>query len=279
MSLVIVGASGLVGGSLLDLSASRGYKSVPVTSSSCNLLFESSKKTLKNLIAADDDIVMLAAKTPEKLLGYNLVCDNITMLKNFLDVICEIKFRHLVYVSSDAIFSFQDEIINEQSPKIPETLYGYSHLVREEMLKSAVLGKKLTILRPCAIYGDGDTHNAYGVMRFIRQAISQKQITIFGDGEDLRDHVFVDDLTCCINSAFENQIYGDYNYATGRAINFRNLAEIVARSITGKIEIISRQRKISLLHRHFEVSKLRNAFPNHQPRNVIDGIKSLKIGA
>lgn len=278
MSLVIIGASGFVGKSLLNFSVSRNYHAVPVSSLSCNLLFEASKKTLKDIISADDNIVMLAAKTPEKLKGYNLVSDNITMLRNFLDVICEIKFRHLVYISSDSIFSFQDEIINEQSLKIPETLYGYSHLVREEMLKSAGLGKKLTILRPCAIYGDGDAHNAYGVMRFIREALSQQRITIFGDGEDLRDHVFVDDLAICINSAFENQIYGEYNYATGQAINFRNLAEIVAGVLTGKIEIISSQRKISLRHRHFDVSKLRHSFPNHQPRSVIDGIKSLNIG-
>lgn len=279
MSLVIIGASGFVGRSLFDVCAARDYKVVPVTSSSCNLLFETSKKTLRHLISGDDDIVMLAANTPEKLQGYHLVSDNITMLRNFLDVVSEIEFRHLVYISSDAIFSFQDEIINEQSPKIPETLYGYSHLVREEMLKSAFLGKKLTILRPCAIYGDGDTHNAYGVMSFMRQALSQQQITIFGDGEDIRDHVFVDDLAYCINSAFEHQIYGEYNYATGQAISFRDLAEIVAGSITAKIDIISSPRKISLRHRHFDVSKLRNSFPNNQPRSVVDGIKSLNIGS
>lgn len=279
MSLVLIGASGFVGRVMLEVCTVKNYKVVPVTSSYCNLLLETSKKTLKDLISADDNIVMLAANTPEKLQGYHLASDNIKMLKNFLDVISEIEFRHLVYISSDAIFSFEHEMINEQSPKIPETLYGYSHLVREEMLKTTILAKKLTILRPCSIYGHGDTHNAYGVMSFIRQALSEQQIMIFGDGKDTRDHVLVDDLAYCIHSAFENQIYGEFNYATGAAINFRDLAEIVAKSITSKIKIISRPRIISVKHRRFDISKLKNSFPNHCPRNVIDGIKYLNIGS
>ena len=47
------------------------------------------------------------------------------------------------------------------------------HVIRENYLKSLFL-KKLCILRPTLIYGEGDPHNGYGPNKFIRLAKKMK---------------------------------------------------------------------------------------------------------
>ena len=67
------------------------------------------------------------------------------------------------------------------------------HLTREAILKDN-FNKILCILRPTLIYGPGDTHNGYGPNRFINLALKNKSIPIFGNGEEKRDHIFVEDV-------------------------------------------------------------------------------------
>ena len=59
---------------------------------------------------------------------------------------------------------------------------------------SGVFGKKITIVRPTLIYGSSDPHNGYGPNQFIRLAQAKKDLSLFGRGEEKRDHVNVNDV-------------------------------------------------------------------------------------
>ena len=61
------------------------------------------------------------------------------------------------------------------------------------MLKMAVT-VPIVVLRPSPLYGVADPHNGYGPNRFSRLAAQGGEITLFGEGEEKRDHVFVEDL-------------------------------------------------------------------------------------
>ena len=52
----------------------------------------------------------------------------------------------------------------------------------------------LAILRPTLIYGEKDPHNGYGPNQFRRKANKGEAITLFGEGEERRDHVAIDDV-------------------------------------------------------------------------------------
>ena len=54
--------------------------------------------------------------------------------------------------------------------------------------------KNLCIVRPTLVYGEGDPHNGYGPNRFIK-LIKKKPIELFGRGEELRDHVWINDVS------------------------------------------------------------------------------------
>jgi UDP-glucose 4-epimerase len=278
MARIILGGSGLVGSAVAELSTRLGKEVIAPKSGDLNLLSPLSELNLKKIISEQDDIIMLAAMTPEKLTQTELVYQNIHMFRNFLNSLLNVNFRHLIYVSSDAIFSFNNDVITEDSLKIPDSLYGYSHLVREEMIKRTIPKDKFTILRPCAIYGKNDRHNSYGVMRLYREAKAQGIITLFGNGEDMRDHVFIDDFAQCIDLALDKKISGDYNYATGKSISFSDIATLIKNKTQIKIHLVKCERKLELKHRHFDTKKLKLAFPEHYPRPLEVILSKVKLG-
>src|SRR5258708_20458707 len=71
-------------------------------------------------------------------------------------------------------------------------MHGIMHLARELMLNATVKAP-LAVVRSTLIYGEGDPHNGYGPNRFRRLAAAGQEIVLFGEGEERRDHVLIDD--------------------------------------------------------------------------------------
>ena len=75
---------------------------------------------------------------------------------------------------------------------------------------------KLLIIRPTLIYGPGDPHNGYGPNRFMRLAIVNKNIELFGKGEEVRDHIHIDDVGKIISMLILRRVVGILNLVTSR---------------------------------------------------------------
>ena len=100
---------------------------------------------------------------------------------------------HLLYISSDAVYADDANPVTEQSAVAPSTSHGMMHAARELMFRSEVKAP-FAALRPTLIYGARDPHGGYGPNRFRRQAAEGGPITLFGEGEEKRDHVAVEDV-------------------------------------------------------------------------------------
>ena len=146
---------------------------------------------LSKLISSKDTLVFVAAKAPvknEEMLIYNL-----KMIETLCLAVKNKKINHMVYVSSDAVYSDSLEPISEESLKIPYNLHGIMHLTRENLIKNEI-SIPLAIVRPTLVYGEKDPHNGYGPNLFYRKILLNEDIQIFGNGEERRDHIFVDDV-------------------------------------------------------------------------------------
>ena len=129
------------------------------------------------------------------------------MLKNALEIIKNIEFNQLIYISSDAVYSDSIKPLKENSERLPSNFHGQMHNIREEILK-LYFPKKLCILRPSLLYVYNDTHNGYGPNRFFRDLRKYKILNLFGNGEEKRDHVLIDDLIECIIFSIKNKTKG-----------------------------------------------------------------------
>ena len=107
-----------------------------------------------------------------------------------------------------------------------KSLHGAMHLAREIAFRSEI-PTPLAIVRPTLIYGASDPHNGYGPNRFRRQAARAEEILLFGEGEERRDHVLVDDVAALILRIALRRSTGTLNIATGETYSFRAIAEMV----------------------------------------------------
>jgi UDP-glucose 4-epimerase len=132
------------------------------------------------------------------------------------------------------------------------------------MFKSEVTAP-LVMLRPTLIYGAGDPHNGYGPNRFRRLANKGEPIVLFGDGEERRDHVLVDDVAEIAARVIYRRSSGALNIATAATASFREIAEQVVKA-SGRPAAIKRVPRSGPLphngYRPFDNAACRAAFPD-----------------
>ena len=146
---------------------------------------------------------------------------------------------------------------------------------RERMLESSVQAP-VAILRPSLIYGASDPHNGYGPNRFRRTADQDGKITLFGQGEEQRDHVFIDDVAEIVGRVLSHRSRGVLNLVTGRSVSFGEVAAQIAREDEGRVEIENRPRSGPITHRHFDPAALLKAFPTFRPTPIEEGLRRVQ---
>jgi UDP-glucose 4-epimerase len=131
------------------------------------------------------------------------------------------------------------------------------------------------ILRPSAIYGAADSHNAYGPNRFVRSALASGKIALFGNGEEHRDHIYIGDVARIIHLCLQHSTTGILNAVTGVSPSFREIADTIVESLSGAPAIESHPRQVPIVHRRFNNEALIAAFPNFRPTPLKTGLQEM----
>ena len=265
--VVILGGRGFLGSALAHLLKDT----VPLGSADVNLLELTSVEKLRGIVHEGDALVFASALTPDKGKDAHTQMKNLAMGEHVAAVVESMKFSHVVYISSDAVYADDANPVRETSCASPTTLYGLMHLMRERMILVAATKTPVMILRPCAMYGAGDTHNSYGPNRFLRTALKDRRIQLFGQGEEQRDHLHVEDCAKLIELCLQQRRAGLLNIATGQAVSFMEVAQTVA-EIVGGVDIKGQPRSGQVTHRHFDITETLKAFPSFRFTVLRDGL-------
>jgi UDP-glucose 4-epimerase len=275
--VVVVGAGGFVGGAICARLAADKVPILALTRKELDLLSPGASATLQRLLRADDSVVFVSALAPTRTNA--MLIDNLRMAEAVCAALAAQPVAHLAYISSDAVYSDDANPVTERSCQQPSSLHGVMHLAREIMLRAA-LKLPLAILRPTLIYGAKDPHNGYGPNRFRRLAAKGEAITLFGEGEEKRDHILVDDVAALTSAALHHRSKGVLNIATGRSASFREVAEMVVALSPRPVEIRGTPRQNPITHRHFDITDCLKAFPEFHYVPLRDGLaRAAKEGA
>jgi nucleoside-diphosphate-sugar epimerase len=258
--VVVLGARGFIGASLLAVLQRTGIPTLAPSSVELDLISEGAGGRLAVMLRRTDALVVLPAVTPDKGRGISTFLINLHMAANVCTALEKVTPAHVVYFSSDAVYPSDVGRITEESCAQPPDLYGMMHLAREVMLRISTAAR-VAVLRSTLVYGSADTHNSYGPNRFRRMAHKEGRITLFGEGEEMRDHILVDDVVALTLRILRHRSAGTLNLATGRSVTFAELAQKVAALFDRPIEIVGTPRQNPITHRHFDVIALRKAFP------------------
>ena len=140
--------------------------------------------------------------------------------------------RKVVLSSSTAVYGEPAVFpTTEETPLLPLSPYALSKQVNElyARLYTQTLGLPVTALRYYNVYGPRqrpDSDYAAAIPIFVRQLASGEPITIYGDGKQSRDFIFVKDVVRANLLAAESDAAGEaFNICSGRETNLLNLLE------------------------------------------------------
>jgi len=272
---VVMGAGGFIGASLIKLLSKKNVPHVALTSSNMNLLDAEASNKLTDILKLEDTLVVISAIAPCK--DNQMLLKNIAMMASVCAAIEKAPPAHVIYISSDAVYADDAKALAENSCAEPSSLHGVMHLAREVMLKQ-VCNMPLAILRPTLVYGVGDTHNGYGPNQFYRLAAEGESITLFGEGEEQRDHVHIEDVVEIISLVITHKSSGIVNIATGTVTSFKEIAQKVAALVKTPTIIKTAPRKGPIPHRGyrpFDISACRTAFPDFSYLPLEEGLKRM----
>ena len=270
--VVVIGA-GFVGGAIAAALAKRGG-SVLALRGDFDLLSADAATRLADLLRPDDAVVAVAAKAPVK--NPAMLVDCVRMAGAMVAAVETAKPAHVLYVSSDAVYADAPLPLTEAAPLLPTALHGHMHVVREAMFAS--IGVPLAVLRPTLIYGAADPHNGYGPNRFARLAKAGKPIALFGDGEERRDHIAVEDVAELAVGLLMRRSTGALNAATGRVASFREIAEHIAGLAPHPVAVTGTARVGAMPHggyRPFDPAGAAKAFPDFRFTSLETGLAAL----
>lgn len=168
------------------------------------------------------------------------VIGTINLLKNCV----KYKIKKFIFASSISVYGRQpnkikageDVAINfEAMPNILFS-YGFSKYSAERYIIyfHKLYDLKYTILRYAHIFGPGQEADA--IAKFIDKAVNREKIIIYGDGEQCRDYLFIDDA---VRAAILSITKGDnrlFNIGSGRRTSANELVKKIMAATKQKID-------------------------------------------
>ena len=128
--------------------------------------------------------------------------------------------------------------INEEHPTNPLSLYGVHKLAAEKyfLVYYKNYGIRSTIMRLTNPYGPRQQikHSKYSLIGwFVRLAMENKEIKIFGNGKQIRNYIYIDDVVEAFIRAGASENSGVDLYFLGSRENteFRDMAELVVKTV------------------------------------------------
>jgi len=169
----------------------------------------------------------------------NTIKVNVDGTQNVLDACLENNVKNLIAISTAAVFGNQYEILTENSKTDPISPYGKSKLMMEEKIIDFSKKHHLNsiILRFFNLYGPGQSSQYAGVItKFLENIRENKQLEIYGNGNQTRDFIHIDDAVECINLAIKNidkKTGKIYNIGSGKSTSILELANLLL-NLSGK---------------------------------------------
>jgi UDP-glucose 4-epimerase len=160
---------------------------------------------------------------------------------NLLEGAREGGVRRFIFASSGGVvYGEQAPPLPEEAQKLPASPYGVSKLAGEHYLHVYQLlhGLETVSLRYANVYGPRqDPHGEAGVVAIFGERLGRgESVTVFGDGRQTRDYVFVGDVARANVLASDARLYGTntldataYNIGTGVETSVLGLAELLAK--------------------------------------------------
>ena len=277
MNYIVIGSSGFIGSKVYaSLKIDPNNNVVGISSNQVDLSNKDSFKKLNSIVKADSIIIMCAGV--KKQLGDNIDVfeKNLIIINNFIRVILNVRPKKIIFFSSASVYGedfLHTNQIDENTLVQNRSYYGMGKYMSELLLTKACQEVKteLVILRPPLIYGDGDLSFGYGPTGFLRKALDREEIIIWGDGTELREFIYINDIVSIVKTLTNSEFNGVVNLVSGTSYNYLDITKVLRDSINIDFKVSSRPRS---------KEKVDHVFSNERIMNITNDFcfTSLEVG-
>lgn len=249
---IVTGGAGFIGSNLVESLLEDGLEVISIDNYAAGKkrnLLDVKERFKDKLKIADCDITdkeKLEAYFQGVDLVYHLACSKMTVCLidpyrdlevnaagtfNLLDLAMKYDVKKFVHVSTGSVYGIAQYFpTDENHPLNPTSYYGVSKLAGEKYVRAFnhLHGLNTSILRYYHVYGPKQDSGDYGgvIGIFCRKAINNKDLTIFGDGTQIRSFTYVDDVVNINKAVALNGGPGEaYNCASGLKVSINEIAQ------------------------------------------------------
>jgi UDP-glucose 4-epimerase len=282
--IVLLGHTGYIGSRLAKAFAEIDPR-IPVVGRSLHdldLTHADSAPELESLLDPDAAVVILAAIKKQLGDNHEVFSQNLAITHTICRAVAARPVRRVVFFSSAAVYGedVQHGIISETTAVQPTSLYGIGKFTAERLLLRTMEqhrghGTAPLVLRPALVYGPDEPAYYYGPSGFLRKAIAREPITLWGDGTELREFLFVDDVVALTSRLTFGDTTGILNIVSGTSYTYAQALDAVA-ALTGVRPIVtSRSRTKDKVDHRFDAAAILVACPGFRFTSMQDGLRAI----
>jgi len=294
MNVIVTGGSGFIGSNLVDRLIKEGFDTYVIDNLSTGkrqflnprakfyqadildkqrmkLIFEEVKPSAVFHLAAQID-VQSSIQNPALDAQINIL-GTINMIE-----LCKAYKSKLIYSSSAAIYGTPVHLpVSEQHQIEPLSNYGISKYTPELYIRcyAQLYNLKYTILRYANVYGPRQLPKGEGgvISIFTNKIINNEIPSIYGDGTQTRDFIYVKDVVSANLAALKADQNGTYNISTNTRISINELIEIINRIVNKKIVPEYKEERLGDITDSCLDNQLAKQELNWQPRfSITEGL-------
>jgi UDP-glucuronate 4-epimerase len=201
-------------------------------------------KQLSELVSEPVDVVVhLAAKAGVRPSIQDPVAyqqANVIGLQNLLDFAKAKDIQQFVFASSSSVYGINDHFPWKEDEQLqPISPYAMTKLAGEMLghVYSKLFNIRFIALRFFTVYGPGQRPDL-AIHKFTKAILSNKPITMYGDGNTSRDYTFIDDTIGGITAAM------NYDETMFEVINLGNHYTVSLKDLINRIEDVTGKKAI-----------------------------------
>lgn len=281
MSILVLGASGLVGSATLKELQEQNKPAIGASRADVDLLnrqdtFEFIRKVKPDMVV--DAAAKVGGIGANDKFPVNFLSENLQIQTNLIDACHEFKVEKFIFLGSSCIYPrncpqpIQEDALLTGILEPTNSAYAIAKIAGLELIKSyrkQYKYKWITVM-PTNLYGPRDNfdlENSHVLPALIRKFVEAKRnnvesVKLWGTGSAVREFLFVEDLARAIIFCSDNYDSDDHiNIGTGVGISIKELAEKIAKLTNFQGRIL------------WDSSK-----PDGMPRKVLNIDKITKLG-
>lgn len=278
--ILILGDSGFIGQRLRNYFTRRypNKKVVGLSSKDIDLTNPDESNKLKGYF--DDETLVIMTAGVKSNYGNNL--DNYKKNVLMAETVCRALFtnpvKRFIFFSSIAVYGVfkHDTNISEDTSVLIDTPYALSKFDTEKLLELQFENMKdssLVIVRLPTIYGPDEKIIASTPSGFLVKYLLEEEVTLWGDGSEIREFIFIDDLEKMIELLAFNGFSGIINLPSGNGHSYKEAIETISKLLGKKLSIGSKSRTKEKVDKIYDGKLFAKLFPDFKFTPLEDGLK------